>query len=143
MARRELGIWRRLDHSNIVPFLGIATGFGVFGSKSLVSSWMPNGTLQSFLQKYENLEVDHRFRLVGSLAPNSFYRLMHSDSYSTLPTDYTIVGVLCRRPLFSSAILITVHSFSFRTTTTTTNSNPIVHGDLNPVRNETEIIFGN
>jgi hypothetical protein len=72
MARRELGIWRRLDHLNIVPFLGTATGFGMCGSKSLVSLWMPNGTLQSFLQKYENLEVDHRLRLVGSLTPILF-----------------------------------------------------------------------
>ncbi|KAF8119230.1 kinase-like domain-containing protein [Boletus edulis] len=85
MARRELGIWRRLDHPNIVPFLGIATGFGVSGSTSLVSSWMCNGTLASFLQKYENLEVGHRLRLVmhsftlpiGS--PDSTNPIIHGD----------------------------------------------------------------
>ncbi|KAF8123213.1 kinase-like domain-containing protein, partial [Boletus edulis] len=84
-ARRELGIWRRLDHPNIVPFLGIATGFGVSGSTSLVSSWMCNGTLGSFLQKYENLEVGHRLRLVmhsftlpiGS--PDSTNPIIHGD----------------------------------------------------------------
>ncbi|KAI9460812.1 kinase-like domain-containing protein [Boletus coccyginus] len=32
MFRRELGIWRRLDHPNVVPFLGIAYGFGMRGA---------------------------------------------------------------------------------------------------------------
>ncbi|KAF8119555.1 kinase-like domain-containing protein [Boletus edulis] len=86
MARRELGIWRRLDHPNIVPFLGIATGFGVSGSTSLVSSWMCNGTLERFLQKYENLELGlelgHRLRLV-------VLTIVHSFTLSTGSSDST------------------------------------------------------
>lgn len=70
MARRELGIWMRLSHPNIVPFLGIATGFGLKDSTSLVSSWMSNGTLGSFLQKHENLEVGPRLQLVGPFILN-------------------------------------------------------------------------
>ncbi|KAI9464892.1 kinase-like domain-containing protein [Boletus coccyginus] len=76
MARRELGIWRRLDHPNIVPFLGIATGFGMIGSKSLVSLWMQNGTLESFLGDYKNLEIDHRLRLLLDIANGLCY--LHS-----------------------------------------------------------------
>ncbi|KAF9237149.1 kinase-like domain-containing protein [Melanogaster broomeanus] len=49
MVRRELGIWRRLEHDNIVPFLGIVYRFGRHDCASLVSLWMPNGTLQRFL----------------------------------------------------------------------------------------------
>ncbi|KAF8556139.1 WD40 repeat-like protein [Imleria badia] len=65
MLRRELGIWRRLEHNNIVPFLGIAYGFGMDGTMSLVSLWMPNESLQKFLAKYDNhLNVVHRLRLV-------------------------------------------------------------------------------
>ena len=70
MIRRELGIWRRLKHDNIVPFLGIAYGFGMHDAVSLVSSWMPNGTLASFLEEHDNeLGVAHRLQLVrlGSL----------------------------------------------------------------------------
>ena len=57
--------------------------------------------------------------------------LMRSDSYSTLRTDYIIVSLLCWYPLFNSTVLITVHYFSLPNAT---SSNPIVHGDLNPVR---------
>ncbi|KAF8119558.1 kinase-like domain-containing protein, partial [Boletus edulis] len=81
MAHRELGIWRRLDHPNVVPFLGISTAFGVSGSKSLVSLWMCNGSLESFLKRYENLEVDHRLRLLLDIANGLCY--LHSF---TLPT---------------------------------------------------------
>ena len=69
MLRRELGIWRRLDHKNIVPFLGIAYGFGMFGAMSLVSLWMPNESLHHFLAKYnDNLDVGHRLQFVRPLS---------------------------------------------------------------------------
>ena len=69
MIHRELGIWRRLSHRNIVPFLGIAYGFGSQGSMSLVSIWMPHGTLHGFLEAHdEQLVVAHRLQL----ASNSF-----------------------------------------------------------------------
>lgn len=48
-VRRELEIWKRLNHPNVLPFLGIATGFGP--SIALVSEWMPNGTLHEFLHE--------------------------------------------------------------------------------------------
>lgn len=66
MIRRELGIWKRLSHPNIVQFLGIVSGFGRLGNTSLVSVWMSNGTLQGFLQKYDDkLTVAHRLQLVS------------------------------------------------------------------------------
>jgi hypothetical protein len=68
MLRRELGIWRRLDHVNVVPFLGIAHGFGMRGVMSLVSLWMPNGSLHHFLAKHDdNLSLGHRLRFVRPL----------------------------------------------------------------------------
>ena len=68
MIRRELGIWRRLSHRNIVPFLGIAHGFGMLGTVSLVSLWMPNNSLLAFLAKHDSeLEVAHRLTLVRPL----------------------------------------------------------------------------
>ena len=69
MFRRELGIWRRLDHMNIVPFLGIAYGFGMEGTMSLVSLWMPNESLHHFLTRYDkNLGVEHRLKFVRPLS---------------------------------------------------------------------------
>ena len=68
MVRRELGIWRRLKHANIVPFLGIAYGFGMESTMSLVSLWMPNESLHKFLAKCDdNLDVAHRLQFVGLL----------------------------------------------------------------------------
>ena len=68
MLRRELGIWRRLKHANIVPFLGIAYGFGMQGTTSLVSLWMPNESLHKFLVKCnDNLDVAYRLQFVGPL----------------------------------------------------------------------------
>ncbi|KAG6379365.1 hypothetical protein JVT61DRAFT_11828 [Boletus reticuloceps] len=63
--RRELGIWRNLEHPNIVPFLGIAYGFGGQGHASLVSLWMANGSLQRFLGQHDDrLTNAHRLQLV-------------------------------------------------------------------------------
>ena len=68
MLRRELGIWRGLDHINVVPFLGIAYGFGMRGAMSLVSLWMPNESLHHFLAKHDdNLGLGHRLRFVRPL----------------------------------------------------------------------------
>ena len=68
MLHRELGIWRRLKHNNIVPFLGIAHGFRMDGTMSLVSLWMPNESIHKFVAKYdENLSVVHRLQLVSPL----------------------------------------------------------------------------
>ena len=66
-SRRELGIWKRLCHDNIVPFLGIAYGFGMNGAISLVSQWMPNGTLHAFLVIHKDkLDAAHRLQIVCS-----------------------------------------------------------------------------
>ena len=76
MLRRELGIWRRLDHINVVPFLGTAYGFGMRGALSLVSLWMPNGCLHHFLAKHDdNLGLGHRLRFVRPLNVYHIYAL--------------------------------------------------------------------
>ena len=68
MLRRELGIWRRLNHINVVPFLGIAYGFGMRGAMSLVSLWMPNESLHLFLAKHnDDLGLGHRLQFVRPL----------------------------------------------------------------------------
>ena len=69
MIRREIGIWARVNHPNIVPFLGIAHGFGREGNASLVSLWMPNGTLHTFLENYDDRITDaHRLQWVSCVS---------------------------------------------------------------------------
>lgn len=47
--RREMGIWRRLNHPNVMEFMGYAFGFGI--SMALVAPWAVNGTLTDYLEK--------------------------------------------------------------------------------------------
>ncbi|OAX32207.1 kinase-like protein, partial [Rhizopogon vinicolor AM-OR11-026] len=44
---REIHIWAILKHQYILPFYGTVEGFGRF--RALVSPWMPNGNLNSYL----------------------------------------------------------------------------------------------
>ncbi|KAG9312304.1 kinase-like domain-containing protein [Chiua virens] len=93
ILRRELGIWKKLDHQNVVPFLGIAYGFGMQGVTSLVSLWMPNGSLQVFLAKYENnLGTGHRLQLLLDTA-NGLHHL-HSQEHPIVHGDLTSTNVL-------------------------------------------------
>jgi serine/threonine protein kinase len=63
---RELIIWRRLNHKNIVPLLGIASGFGPDNSISMVSTWFTNGTLTTFLtSQHDTLHCRQHFDLVS------------------------------------------------------------------------------
>ncbi|KAF9232606.1 kinase-like domain-containing protein, partial [Melanogaster broomeanus] len=64
---RERGIWRRLDHPNIVPLLGTANG-AMFNSKHpcMVSMWMPHGTLKSYIRESgARLAIGDRLQLVS------------------------------------------------------------------------------
>ncbi|KAG1835102.1 hypothetical protein EV424DRAFT_1582716 [Suillus variegatus] len=72
MFRRELGIWRRLRHLNILKFKGITSGFGP--SIALVAPWMTNGTLTSFLhQNNETLRLHDRLLLLRDIAAGLNY----------------------------------------------------------------------
>jgi hypothetical protein len=44
-----MGIWRRLNHPNVMEFMGYAFGFGI--SMALVAPWAANGTLTDCLAK--------------------------------------------------------------------------------------------
>jgi len=47
--RREIRIWALLEHPYVLPLYGTVKGFGPF--RALVSPWMPNGTLNSYLHR--------------------------------------------------------------------------------------------
>ncbi|KAG6369044.1 kinase-like domain-containing protein [Boletus reticuloceps] len=97
MVRRELGIWRRLNHANVVPFMGIVYGFGMRGAMSLVSLWMHNGSIHRFLEKHaDNLSVQHRLTFRRDIADGLYYLhsfpIVHGDlncNNVLLDADYT------------------------------------------------------
>lgn len=75
---REIGILTILRHNNIVPLLGTATGFGWMpGSRCLVTPWIPNGTLNTYLtSNHDDLTVLNRLRMVKDVSAGLCY--LHS-----------------------------------------------------------------
>ncbi|KAI6161241.1 kinase-like domain-containing protein [Pisolithus thermaeus] len=49
---REVHIWSKLRHENIVPLLGISTEFD--STVSIISEWMPMGTAHDYVQNAEH-----------------------------------------------------------------------------------------
>ena len=63
--RREIDVWKRLDHENVVPLLGITTDIGP--SVGMVSPWMANGDLNTFLHQHTTLPLSYRLKLVSKM----------------------------------------------------------------------------
>jgi hypothetical protein len=60
---REITLWLKLEHKNIVPLWGVADGFGSL--PALVSPWLENGALTGYLQlKHKTLSYNEKFALV-------------------------------------------------------------------------------
>ncbi|KAG1868007.1 kinase-like domain-containing protein, partial [Suillus tomentosus] len=74
---REIKLWLRLEHENIVPLWGVTDGFGSL--PALVSPWSVNGSLTRYLQhKHEMLFDDGKFALLTDVARG--LRYLHSQS---------------------------------------------------------------
>jgi len=71
--RRELAVWHLVDHENIVPFIGITFIYGVL--PSIVSAWMPQGTLRLFLARNPRASRD---RIAIEIAQGLSY--LHTDT---------------------------------------------------------------
>lgn len=54
---RELQIWARLAHRNVLPLLGYTTDGGLF-YLSLITEWMENGTIMQYMKKERERPVD-------------------------------------------------------------------------------------
>jgi serine/threonine protein kinase len=52
---REVLIWKKLDHQNIIPFLGVDTKLR-FPSYCLISPWIENGNALLFLKRFPDAE---------------------------------------------------------------------------------------
>jgi len=86
--RRELKVWAGLQHENIVPLLGVVTGFGIL--QGMVSPWFNNGSLSSYLVAQHEAAMDFpaRQRLLGDIAAGLRYlhsegvRVVHGDLHS-------------------------------------------------------------
>ncbi|KAG1897321.1 kinase-like domain-containing protein [Suillus fuscotomentosus] len=87
--RRELKVWLRLRHDNIVPLYGTVSGFGQF--VALVCPWYDNGSLSSYLESHgENLSIINRFQLLSDISAG----LQYLHSCSVVHGDLTGSNVL-------------------------------------------------
>ncbi|KAJ8522893.1 hypothetical protein ONZ45_g600 [Pleurotus djamor] len=80
--RRELCVWKPLQHANIVPLYGTVSGYGPY--LSMVSPWMDNGNLNSYLQQHSTaLTLAARFKLLCDISSGLQYlhqrNIIHGD----------------------------------------------------------------
>ncbi|CAA7263885.1 unnamed protein product [Cyclocybe aegerita] len=81
--RREIKVWKRLCHPNIVPLLGFVRSFqtGYYTSPllSMVCPWMAGGSLTKYLQaRNQDLTLKDRFQLLTDVIEGLTY--LHSNS---------------------------------------------------------------
>ena len=55
MLTNRIQIWSKLDHPNILKFVGY--GLSGEGLPLLISEWMENGTVESYLRMNANADV--------------------------------------------------------------------------------------
>ena len=56
---RQVILWKRLRHPNVLQLLGVTTNGGRF---AMVSEWMTNGTINEYVKTHKSA---NRFELVG------------------------------------------------------------------------------
>ncbi|KAF8836874.1 kinase-like protein [Paxillus ammoniavirescens] len=83
--RRELKVWEKLDHENIMPLWGVASGFSPM--LAMVCPWAENGTLTSYLERHQDLLLANRFSLLCNIAAGLQYLhacgVVHGDLTGT------------------------------------------------------------
>ncbi|KZP04733.1 kinase-like protein [Athelia psychrophila] len=80
-TRRETVIWMRLKHENIMEFLGTTIEESLHRSTGMVSRWMVNGNLVTFVT--DSLPLAHRLQITCDVAAGLAYLhandIMHGD----------------------------------------------------------------
>jgi len=62
--QRELRVWQRLEHENVLPLCGTTSDFGPY--TSMVCPWMDNGSVSRYLERCGDiLSVSDRLQLVS------------------------------------------------------------------------------
>ncbi|KAG1901163.1 kinase-like domain-containing protein [Suillus fuscotomentosus] len=88
---REIRIWAKLKHQYVLPLHGTVEQFGPF--RALVSPWMPNGALDSYLHHaHETLLMIDRLRLLEQITEGLQYLHDHDVIHGNLTSDNVLVA---------------------------------------------------
>lgn len=88
---REIRIWAKLKHQYVLPLRGTVEQFGPF--RALVSPWMPNGTLDSYLNNvHETLSMMDRLRLLKQITEGLQYLHDHDVIHGDLTNSNVLVA---------------------------------------------------
>ncbi|KAG1785067.1 kinase-like domain-containing protein [Suillus plorans] len=87
---REIKIWLKLKHENIVPLWGVADGFGFL--PALLSPWLENGALSGYLEReHEMLSHNKKFALLKDIAQGLQYLHSRSITHGDLSGNNVLV----------------------------------------------------
>ncbi|KAG1821530.1 kinase-like domain-containing protein [Suillus subaureus] len=99
VLRKELGIWKRLQHFNILKFMGTTRDFGP--SEALVAPWIVNGNLTTFLNQKKTLGLRDRLLLLRDIAAGLDY--LHTFNVNV--DGYTYLNAVIHGDLTGKAYL--------------------------------------
>ncbi|KAL0946368.1 hypothetical protein HGRIS_012599 [Hohenbuehelia grisea] len=120
--QRELGVWQRLEHRNIVPLLGIVSDFGPY--TSMVCPWMEQGNLIKYLEGDALLTLQTKFQVMHDVASGLHYLHSLSIVHGDLTGSNVLIsedGTACLSDFGSSTILADQDSSYY---TSCTHGNP-------------------
>ncbi|KAG0700570.1 kinase-like domain-containing protein [Suillus ampliporus] len=87
----EIAIWAVLEHQYILPLHGTVMGFGPF--RALVSPWMPNGTLNSYLNRaHGTLTTMDRFQILKQITEGLKYLHDNGVIHGDLTSNNVLVA---------------------------------------------------
>ncbi|KAL5481088.1 hypothetical protein ACEPAI_10029 [Sanghuangporus weigelae] len=86
LLRKELSVWSKLRHTNILPLLGfIKEG----DYPSVISEWMENGTIKQYMKSKPSVDPEP---LISGIAAGVRYLHMKNVVHSDLKADNVLVG---------------------------------------------------
>ncbi|KAG1736340.1 kinase-like domain-containing protein [Suillus lakei] len=87
---REITLWLKLEHKNIVPLWGVADGFGSLPAP--ISPWLENGALTGYLQReYKMLSYNRKFTLLEDVTRGLQYLHLQSIIHGDLSGNNVLV----------------------------------------------------
>ncbi|KAF4574302.1 hypothetical protein EYR36_005635 [Pleurotus pulmonarius] len=120
--RREVVIWKGLEHKNILPLLGVVRGFGPY--VSMVCPWMAKGSLTQYLGlQGSSLSHQRRLQIIREVASGLTYLhskdVIHGDlsgvSVTFVVSSFSLSNVLQSNILLDDAERVCISDFGLAT----------------------------